>query len=208
MANSLKEILDVEGIVSPVLVGQSMGGYVAQAFMDLFPGVVSGFVSIDSCALQRGYYAGWEIAALKHTKLMYMSIPWKQLLKLGSEGCATSEYGRNLMREMMSDYGKREYCELTAHGYRALAEAIEADRAYEIDCPALLICGTKDAAGYAKRYNREWKKTTGIRVNWIEGAGHNSNTDKLEEINDLIEAFLLETTQTSEGFGQADNNGL
>lgn len=190
MACWLKEILDAEVVSSPVLVGQSMGGYVAQAFMDLFPGYVAGFVSIDSCPLKRSYYASWEISALKHTKLMYLSIPWSLLLKLGSEGCATSEYGRSLMYEMMEDYTKREYCALASHGYRALAQAIDADRAYDIDCPALLICGTKDAAGSAKRYNREWEKRTGIKVHWIEGAGHNSNTDKPDEINRLICKFL------------------
>ncbi len=189
-ARWLKEILDTEGIDSPVLIGQSMGGYVAQAFMYLFPGVVSGFVSIDSCPLQRAYYSGWELAALKHTKLMYLSIPWSLLVKMGSEGCATSEYGRQLMREMMAGYDKREYCELAAHGYRALAQAVEADRPYRIDRPALLICGTNDAAGTAKQYNREWEKRTGIKVHWIEGAGHSSNTDKPNDVNELIEAFI------------------
>lgn len=190
-ARWLKEILDAEGITAPALVGQSMGGYVAQAFMVLFPGVASGFVSIDSCPLQRSYYARWELASLKHTKLMYLSIPWSLLMKVGSEGCATSEYGQRLMREMMESYTKREYCELAAHGYRALALAVEANRPYEVDCPALLICGTKDAAGSAKRYNREWEKRTGIEVHWVEGAGHNSNTDRPDEVNKLIEAFLF-----------------
>ena len=33
-------------------------------------------------------------------------------------------------------------------------------------------------------------KNTGIRLEWIEGAGHNSNTDKPEVVNSLIEEFL------------------
>lgn len=45
-----------EAITRPVLVGQSMGGYVAQAFMSLFPDVAKGFASVDSCppAAQHG----------------------------------------------------------------------------------------------------------------------------------------------------------
>lgn len=34
-------------------------------------------------------------------------------------------------------------------------------------------------------------RKTKIPLKWIEGAGHNSNTDKPEMINSLIEEFLL-----------------
>lgn len=189
-ARWLKGILDAEGVTGPVLVGQSMGGYLSQVFMELFPGEAAGFVSIDSCPLQRGYYAGWELAALKHTKLMFMAFPWKTLVRLGSSSNATSPYGQQLMGEMMLDYDKREYCELSAHGFRVLAKAVEADRPYKSGCPVLIICGEKDGAGSAKRYNREWEKRTGIPVHWIEGAGHNSNTDRPDQVNALIEQFI------------------
>ncbi len=60
-ARWLHEILAAEGIVRPVLVGQSMGGYVAQCFMELYPGEAAGFISIDSAPLQRRYVTGAEI---------------------------------------------------------------------------------------------------------------------------------------------------
>ena len=40
------------------------------------------------------------------------------------------------------------------------------------------------------RYNREWHRRTKIPLKWIEGAGHNSNTDKPEMINSLLEEFF------------------
>jgi pimeloyl-ACP methyl ester carboxylesterase len=95
------------------------------------------------------------------------------------------------MREIMLTYDgdQKWYAALAGHGYRILAEAIEADLPYEIRCPALLICGEKDHAGSCVRYNRAWHKKTGIPIEWIEGAGHNSNTDEPERINGLIEEF-------------------
>ncbi len=189
-ARWLKEIMDAEGITHPVLIGQSMGGYVAQAFMDLFPNTAKGFVSIDSCPLQRGYYQGWELWALKHTKAMFSVFPWRMLVKLGSKNNATTPYGQELMREMMEDYVKGEYCDLSAHGFKVLAEAVDADRAYEIGCPILLVCGEKDGAGSARRYNREWSRRTGIPLHWIEGAGHNSNADMPDSVNELIGEFV------------------
>lgn len=90
---------------------------------------------------------------------------------------------------MMQDYNKREYCELSAHGFNALACAAEMDRTSTPDCPILLICGKKDKAGSAKRYNRAWSAQINTPIEWIENAGHNSNTDQPEVVNELLEAF-------------------
>lgn len=190
LARLLRAVLQREGFAHPVLVGQSMGGYVAQAYIDLYPGETAGFISIDSCPLQRAYYTAAELWALKRTRAIYQPIPWKILLDIGSRGCATSAYGQELMRRMMGDYSKREYIDLAVCGYGALAEAVLADRPYRIDCPALLVCGERDAAGSARRYNRAWAKRTKLSVAWIEGAGHNSNTDAPEYVNRLIERFV------------------
>lgn len=190
LARWLHEIFAAEGIACPILVGQSMGGYTAQVFMELFPGEAAGFVSIDSCSLQRRYYTWWELAALRHTKLMYLSFPWKTLVRLGSSGNTTTHYGSKLMESMMLDYQKREYCELAAHGFRVLADAVSADRPYQIDCPYVLICGEEDRAGSAKRYNRAWEAQEGTPVRWIENAGHNSNCDNPAEVNAVIEGLI------------------
>lgn len=122
---------------------------------------------------------------------VYRKYPWKALLKSGSEGVAVTEYGRTLMREMMMTYDGDQawYARLAGHGYRILAEAMEADLSYEIKCPALLICGEKDHAGSCVRYNKAWHKNTGIPIVWIANAGHNSNTDRPDEINGLIAEF-------------------
>ena len=189
LADYLHEIFEAEGIVSPVLIGQSLGGYISQVYMDKYPGAVSGFVSIDSCPMSRKYYSSWELALLKKTKGMYMSIPWKLLLEWGIAGTSTTPYGREIMRKTWSVYGKEEYCDLADHGYRILAAAVEAKTEYPIFCPVLLLCGEKDAAGSAKSYNRRWTKQDGYPLVWLKGAGHNSNTDAADLVNQLIEEF-------------------
>ena len=55
LARILHGILASEGFGRPVLVGQSLGGYVAQAYLDLYPGEAAGFVAIDSAPLKRAY---------------------------------------------------------------------------------------------------------------------------------------------------------
>ena len=187
----LDEVLQQEGINNPVIIGQSMGGYVGQMYSQLYPEKLNGFISIDSAPLQRKYVTAAEIWLLKKMEPVYRYYPWKSLLKTGTNGVAESEYGKKLMHDIMMVYdGDQErYAKLSGHGFRILAEAMEADLPYELKCPALLICGKKDHAGSCIRYNKAWHKETGIPIEWIEGAGHNSNTDKPDEINGLIEAF-------------------
>ena len=188
-ASWLHEILAAEGIKNPVLVGQSMGGYLSQMFIQQYPGEAAGFVCIDSAPLKREYYSGWELWLLKRMAPVYRAYPHKALIRDGVKGTATTEYGRALMEQIWSAYEHEEFANLAGHGYQILAEAVEANLPYEIDCPTLLICGEKDAAGSTRRYNREWTKRSGLPLVWIEGAGHNSNTDRPAEVNELIAAF-------------------
>ena len=169
-----------------------MGGYVGQMYAQLFPEKLKGFVAIDSAPLQREYVTAAEIWLLKRMAPVYRHYPWKSLLKTGSNGVATSEYGRALMREMMMVYDgdQARYAAISGHGYRMLAEAMEAGLPYALQCPALLICGEKDRAGSCVRYNRAWHKNTGIPIAWIKGAGHNANTDDPDTVNRLILEFL------------------
>lgn len=185
-------ILTREGLSSPVIIGQSMGGYVAQAYSELYPQKLRGFVSIDSAPLQRKYVTAAELWFLRRMEPVYRHYPWKLLMKSGSRGVTVSPYGRELMRKMMSVYsGDRErYARLAGHGFRMLADTMNADLPYKIACPALLICGEADRAGSCVRYNRAWHKSTGIRLEWISRAGHNSNTDRPEYVNALIENFI------------------
>lgn len=190
-AKWLDDILNQEGLTKPVIVGQSMGGYVGQAYAQLYPDKMTGFVSIDSAPLQRSYVTAVEIWLLKRMEPVYAHYPWKWLLKSGAEGVATTDYGRSLMREMMLNYdgNQKRYAQIAGHGYRILAAAMEKNLPYELKCPSLLICGTQDHAGSCIRYNKTWHQKSKIPLKWIEGAGHNSNTDKPELINSLIEEF-------------------
>ena len=191
-AKWLDAILERESFHAPVIIGQSMGGYLGQMFCQLFPDKIRGFISIDSAPLKREYYTAVELWLLKRMEPVYRRYPWKTLLKQGSNGVATSEYGRALMRSMMMTYDgdQKRYAELSGHGFRILAEAVEAKYPYDITCPALLICGTEDHAGSCIRYSKAWHKKSGIPIEWIDGAGHNSNTDKPDQINRIIEEFV------------------
>ena len=93
-ARWLDGIFRKEKIRYPVIVGQSMGGYVGQMYAQLFPENLKGFVSIDSAPLQREYVTAAEIWLLKRMEPVYRHYPWKSLLKTGTDGVAETAYGR------------------------------------------------------------------------------------------------------------------
>ena len=118
-----------------------------------------------------------------------------------SETTALPVQGKDLSSIMKSlemgvqdflDGDQARYAKIAGHGFKMLAEAIEAELPYRIECPALLICGEKDQAGSCIRYDRAWHKNTGIRIEWIKDAGHNSNTDAPERVNQLIQELVLQ----------------
>lgn len=189
-ANWLYAILEREQAWPFYLVGQSMGGYVAQCLMEAHPGAASGFVSIDSAPLQRQYTTALEIWLLRHCEPLYRLYPWKALCRAGVKGCAVTEEGRRNMAAMMADYTKGEYCRLAGHGFRMLAQAMAAGLPYRIDCPALLMCGVEDRAGSTRRYNKAWAKGAELTLVWVPDAGHNATADQPEPVNRTLEAFV------------------
>ncbi len=193
-AKWLDQILTQEGIEHPVIVGQSMGGYVGQVYAALFPEKLCGFVAIDSAPLQRKFTTGIEIWLLKHMEPVYRYYPWKWLMKSAVSGVSKTAYGRQLMQAMIQIYADEpsRYIKLAGHGMRILGEAMEADFDDEIRCPALLICGEKDQAGSSIRYNKAWHKATGFPLIWVKDAGHNANTDAPEFVNTQIEKWFCE----------------
>ncbi len=197
-AKWLNAILEREKVTKSVIAGQSMGGYVGQVFAELYPEKLNGFISIDSAPLPKKYTSSAVIWMLQRLEPIYYYFPWKLLLKLGTRGVAESEYGRKLMHDMMMVYDgdKKRYSQLIGHGYRILAEAMVKDLPYAVTCPALLICGEKDKVGSCVKYNKAWHKETRIPLEWIKDAGHNSNTDKPEIVNQLIDNFVLDKVVT------------
>ena len=160
----------------------------------MYPERLKGLVSLDSAPLQRSYVTGVEPWLLKRMEPVYRHYPWKWLLRSGTRGVATTEYGRNLMHDMMMTYDgdQKRYAKISGHGFRLLAEVMEADLPYRLQCPALLICGEKGHAGSCIRYNKAWHERTGIPIRWLKNAGHNSNTDEPQLVNQILDAFLQE----------------
>jgi pimeloyl-ACP methyl ester carboxylesterase len=197
-AKWLYSILEQEKLINPVIIGQSMGGHLGQAFAELYPDYLKGFIAINSAPLPKKYTNSRELWFLKRMKTIYRLYPWKSMLKVASKGVAVTSYGQKLMHDMMMIYDgdHARNIQVAGHGFKMLADAIEKDLAYDLKCPALLICGEADKISSIKRYNKLWHQETHIPLHWVKNAGHNANTDQPEIVNNLIEIFVKDLEKT------------
>ncbi len=186
-ADDLKAILDTERIERPVLAGQSMGGYVIQAFLCKYPDAARGFVSIDSCPFGEKYYSASDRWWLRQIEWMSRCYPYNMLVKAVAKGCTTTEFAYENMLSALRRYEKKELCWLMGAGF---SEFLKANRDMKIECPVLLICGEKDRTGKVISYDRAWSKSEGYELHMIPNAAHNSNADAPETVNALIDEFV------------------
>ena len=83
----LDEILEKEGIENPVIIGQSMGGYLGQIYAELFPHKLKGLVMIDSPSLQRRYYTAIELWLLKVVRTYLSDLSMEIIVKSRFRWC-------------------------------------------------------------------------------------------------------------------------
>ena len=192
-ANALKAVLDDAGVREAVLIGQSMGGMIAQSFMLRYPSYAQGFIAVDSTPFGDYYSASdrWWLRQLEWMAKMY---PLKLLKSSMAKIPAQSEAGRRNMEQMLSGYSKQELCHLMGIGF---AGFLEDSRPMEIPCPVLLLIGENDRTGKVSSYNREWAERTGYPLIIIPDASHNSNVDNPAEVNRQMETFLQKIKEDS-----------
>lgn len=186
VATEIKNILDAENINEVILVGQSLGGMIAQYFISLYPDMVRGLIAIDSAPFG-DYYSKSDMFWLSQLEWMSRLFPNKLLRILMAKACGTTEYAQRKMIDMLSDYDKKELCHLLYIGEAAF---IQENKVIDIKCPIILIVGKKDRVGKVYSYNKEWTKRIGCDLHIIKGAGHNANEDCPDEVNEIIENFF------------------
>lgn len=186
-AEHLKSILDNEQISNIIFVAQSMGGYIAQAFIKRYPNMVKGFVGIDTSPFGFEYYSRADMWWLRQIEWMSMCFPDKLLKKSIAKSCTYTEVAYNNMLAALQPYAKKELCHLMGIGYAGfLAE----NCSLEITCPALLLVGEHDRTGKVKQYCNEWSKATGFPLHTIPKAAHNANYDNSTAANREIDVFI------------------
>ena len=109
------QILNKLQIKQVVLIGQSMGSYIAQSLFSRYSEMVIGFVSIDSTPFGN-YYSKSDIWWLKQIEWMCKLFSEKMLKISMAKQNAVTKAGRDNMLGMISYYKKAELCHLMGIG--------------------------------------------------------------------------------------------
>ena len=183
----IKSILDQHTVCQVILIGQSLGGFLAQSFIKRYPDRVKAFVSIDSTPYGSGYYSRFDVWILKQVEWMAHLYPFQWMKKAMAKQVSATRTTYDSMMQMLSSYNKNELCHLMGIGY---AGFLEDNCELQIPCPVLLILGENDKTGKVVQYNKAWTRRTGYPLKIISDAAHNSNVDKPQEVNACIREFL------------------
>ncbi len=186
VAKELNTILKTEGIGKTVIIGQSLGGMIGQYYIDAYPKGVIGFVSIDSAPFGE-YYSKSDFFWLNQLEWMCKLFPDSVLRKSMAKMCGVTSDARERMESMLADYSKKELCHLMYIGEAAF---IPENKSINLPCSAILILGERDQVGKVAIYNKNWSGKTGYPLTIIKNAAHNSNDDRPEEVNRIIENYL------------------
>jgi pimeloyl-ACP methyl ester carboxylesterase len=185
-ADDMKQIMEQEGISHTVMVGQSAGGFVVQAFILKYPNMVDAFISIDSTPFGMKYYKKSELFWTIHYSDIAKLIPYGYYCKSAAKAVAMTEEARKSFYDCLVKLGKKGMLNAADAVYKDFSNYDEVP----FTCPVLLLLGQYDKTGYVKKYNEMWAKETGYPLVIIPEAAHNSNYDNYQYFNQKVYEFL------------------
>jgi pimeloyl-ACP methyl ester carboxylesterase len=180
-------LLDALGLPSAVLIGQSMGGNVAQDVVARAPERVRALVALG-CTCNT---LGVSRAELLLGRLALTGIRWYPrglYLRQVAQGTARTPAARALIAEMIEPIPTAEAAAMTW----ALVENVRDEPGYRVPVPLLLVRGEGDRLGNIAKAMPAWAQRDGAREVVLPGAGHAANQDDPAAFDRVVLEFLAE----------------
>lgn len=190
VAAELLAILQREKIEQAVLVGQSMGGYVCQEFAARYPDRTAAFIGVDTSPFGLCYYSDMDQKLVHKISSMAKRVPEPLLRIWMAKSITKTHYAYHNALGMMEQMSKREIVNAM---HAAYSDVFTRKDPVEFACPVLLTVGEYDRTGKIKEYCRAWAEKTGFPLHVIPNAAHNANADNVEEFNQIVDEFLIQS---------------
>lgn len=187
LVDDLIAVLDDAKIGRPVIVGQSLGAYVAQHLARRDADRVHSLALIGTTPIFRPAHRHEELALRAMTPLFGMW-PTRNLARVTSQSCAITDDARRYMLTQMRSVTREDRRMVwPAVGSAVSSTGFDLGR----DLPVLLTHGRHDTTGTIARDSRRWaQQRPEITYAAIPDAGHNANQDNPAFFNHLLQEFL------------------
>lgn len=187
MISDCKKIYELYHIEKAILIGQSLGGNLAQEIAYYDPELVDKIVLID-CAKNTGKLTFVEKCSLKSARFLFNCYPWKTLVAQSADASANKDSVRKYIRDCFNRLDKNTFIDIMME---LAGGCLHEDTEYRFKQPVLLLCGSDDRLGNIRKAAEPWAKSDkNITLQTIKNASHNSNQDQPEIVNALIVNFL------------------
>ncbi|SFQ36053.1 Lysophospholipase, alpha-beta hydrolase superfamily [Amycolatopsis arida] len=187
LAADLLAVLDEIDRGEPVcLVGQSLGGYLAQDIVFTHPHRVAvlGIIGSTCATLPIPWWQRWSLAA---SPLMLRLWPDGDLRRRIAQRTAETSRAREYALAATQRLTKDEFVAV----WGAVAKAIHPEPGYRIEHPLLLCHGDRDRVGDVAETAPRWAaRDPRCRYEVVPNAGHNANQDNPEWFNQILMDFL------------------
>lgn len=186
-ADEIVKILDIEQVDKVHIIGQSMGGYLAQIIARFNANRVKSILSIGSSPIQPKYYSSFDNWLLKITPTILKLYPYQLLIKAISNQVSVSSDGKQYMLDTLKRYSKDEIVAIMTEVYVGVQEYWEN---FPLELPILLTHGENEQTGKVKSYNKKWAENEGLELKIIPKSAHNANMDNPDYFNEISKEFI------------------
>lgn len=188
LADDVVAFLDHLAAPQVWLVGQSLGGNVAQEVVFRFPGRVAG-LAVLGAACNTLPLSAVESLALRVSLPLLALYPDRALKRAIVQRVSRRPEVRAYAAGAVAAVPRRDFLRI----WGELTRGLHHEPGYRIDRPLLLLLGDDDRLGNFRRAYPIWaRRDTGGRFTVIPQAGHNANQDNPDAFNRALGAFLAE----------------
>ncbi len=190
MADMIKYILDTENAGEAVIIGHSMGGYVAVAFADKFPEAVKALGLFHSSA----YADSEEKKASRKKNIGFIQKHGSyEFIRQSTPGLFSDDFKTNhkeVVEGIIEKY-KNFNPESLAGYQQAMMDRTDRRKVLEqIACPVLFIIGTHDKAIPLEDSMEQCHIPSLSYIHILKNSGHMGMLEEAEKSNGILEQFL------------------
>jgi pimeloyl-ACP methyl ester carboxylesterase len=187
---SLERLLDAQGLKRVVLLGHSLGGFVAQKFADAHPERLAGLILSGTTASFGKPDGDWQQEFVRERLAPFQA------------GKTMKDIAPEMVRAVLGPNASPEDAELAVRsamrvGDQAFQDAVRLIVTFDgrealdrLDLPVLLLAGEVDDNAPAGVMRKMVDRIKGSRIVELPGLGHMANIEDATAFNAAVEAFL------------------